>query len=257
MLKRTQLFLAALVFLLMLPLAAPAQMQQEPPTFTMVSEWVIPRAQWNDYVAFGKKNAQPVFEKLLADGTIVGWGMFETIVHQEDRETHGSWFEATSIANLEKTLAELRKLPPNPIVANVKHHDFLIRSPLARRKPGNGTHAYLLVSSTKVQPGKGQEWRELYDKYTKPGYEEAFSNGLLVSFWIDVEQIHTDDPGWRYSVLLYPSADAMDKFGAAGQAAAAKRGAEANQAIGRMFADVTVAGVHRDYFARVIAYGQK
>lgn len=257
MLRRVQFCLAVLVVLLVLPLLASAQMQQEPPTFTMVSEWVIPRAQWDDYVAFGKKNAQPVFEKLLADGTIIGWGMYETIVHQEDRETHGSWFEATSIANIEKTLAELRKLPPNPIINTVKHHDFLIRSPLARRKVGNGTNGYLLVASTKVQPGKGQEWRDLYDKYTKPGYEEAFANGLLTGFWIDVEQVHTDDPGLRYSVLLFPSADAMDKFGAAGQAAAAKRGAEANQAIGRMFADVSVAGVHRDYFARVIAYGQK
>jgi len=253
--RRKFAFLVCL--LLLAPLAALAQ-QQEPSTFTDVAEWTIPRAQWAEYEAFNKKNVQPIFEKLLADGTIISWGIFTTMVHQEDRETHGSWFEATSIANLEKALAELIKTP-NPIIngTGIKHHDLLLRSPSRRSRAGAGSNGYLWVSSSHVQPGKGQDWRELFDKYTKPVYDELLANGTISSYWLQVEYVHTDNPGWRSVVYVAPNADAIDKVRAAFDAAAQKRGADANRGIGQSFADVTVAGAHRDYAARVISYGQK
>ncbi len=217
-----------------------------------------PRAQWANFVDFNEKNGKPVLDKLLADGTIIGYGTYATIVHQEERETHGTWFEATSIANLEKALGELLKLPPNPaIIAGAKHHDILLRSPLHRSKTARGTNGYLWVSSTQLQPGKGQEWRELFDKYTKPVYEELLANGIILAYWIDVEQVHTDNPNWRHVVYLTANADAIGKVGAAFEAAGQKRGPDANRGIARAFADITVAGAHRDYFARVTNYARK
>jgi hypothetical protein len=254
--KQIFLLLVTLLLAQAAPVVISAQ-QQEPPTFTMVSEWVIPRAQWAEYEASTKKNAQPVFEKFLADGTIISWGTYATVVHQEDRETHGSWFETTSLDNIQKVLAELAKLPPNPIVNGVKHHDFLMRAPLHRSRAASGSNAYLWVSTTQVQPGKGEEWRELFDKYNKPVYDELLTNGTISAYWVEVEQVHTDNPNWRNVVYVAPNADALDKVGAAFQAAGQKRGPDANRAVGRAFADVSVAGAHRDYFARVISYGQK
>jgi hypothetical protein len=223
----------------------------------MVSEWVIPRAQWAEYEAFNKKSAQPLFERFLADGTILSWGIYATVVHQEERETHGSWFETASLANVQKVLAELAKLAPNPVINTVKHHDFLLRAPLRRNRAASASSGYLLVNSILVQPGKGQEWRELFDKYNKPVYEELLANGTISTYWVHVEQVHTDDPGRRYVVYVVPNADGLDKVGAAFQAAGRKRGTEANQAVGRAFTDVSVAGSHRDYFARIINYSQK
>ena len=199
--KRSFFLGTMFVLLLLAPLVASAQQQQEPPTFTFVAEWAIPRAQWADFVAFNEKNGKPALDKLLADGTLIGYGTYATVVHQEERETHGTWFEATSIANIEKALGELLKLPPNPaITTGAKHHDFLLRSPLHRTKAARGTNGYLWVSSTQLQPGKGQEWRELFDKYTKPVYDELLANGTILAYWIDVEQVHTDNPNWRYVV---------------------------------------------------------
>ncbi len=255
--KRVSLLLAMLALMLLAPLAASAQ-QQEPPTFTYVSEWAVPRAQWLEYQAAREKNTKPIFEKMLADGTIIGWGMYTTAVHDESGITHGVWYEATSIAALERVLGEFLKLPPSPMqLAATKHHDYLLRSTLHRSKAASGSNGYLWVSSTQVQPGKGQEWRELWDKYTKPIYDELLADGTILGYWIDVEQVHTDNPNWRYVVYLAPNADAVGKVGAAFEAAGQKRGAEANRGIGRAFADVTVAGVHRDFFARVTHYAQK
>ena len=108
----------ALVFVTLLgaPLAALAQTPPEPSTYTYVSEWTIPRAQWADWEAFGEKNARPIFEKLMADGTIQSWGLYVTTLHVEGYPTHGSWFETADIASVYKVLAALAKLPANPIM---------------------------------------------------------------------------------------------------------------------------------------------
>ena len=60
--KRVSFLLLALAMLLLTSLAASAQQQPLPVTY--VSEWTIPRAQWDEYVSFVKKNTQPILEKL-------------------------------------------------------------------------------------------------------------------------------------------------------------------------------------------------
>ncbi len=255
--KRVSLLLAMLALMLLAPLAVSAQ-QQEPPTFTYVSEWAVPRAQWADWVAYAQKNTKPIFEKAMADGTIIGWGMYTTVVHDDSGITHGSWYEATSIAAIEKVGAELAKLPQNTILtAATKHRDYLLRSTFHRSKAASGSNGYLWVNATQIQPGKGQQWRELWDKYNKPYFEELHASGTLLAYWIDVEQVHTENPGWVYVVYTAASADAVDKVGSGLAARAQKRSPEENRAIGEAFAGVTVAGTHRDFFARVSHYSQK
>jgi hypothetical protein len=41
-------------------------------------------------------------KKAMAEGAIVSYGSFAVINHQEGAPTHGSWFTATSMANLMK-----------------------------------------------------------------------------------------------------------------------------------------------------------
>jgi len=255
--KQISILLTAFALLLLAPLVASAQ-QQEPPTFTFVSEWAIPRAQWPEYQAAREKNTKPIFDKMLADGTIIGWGMYVTVVHDESGITHGTWYEATSIAALERVLGELIKLTPSPTqLAATKHRDYLLRSSLRRAKAGSQANGYLWVGAYQVQPGKGREWRDLWDKNSKPLVEELFANGTISAYWVEGEQVHTDNPGWIYVVWTAPNADAVDKFFAAATARSQKRSAEENRAIGDAFAAVSVAGTHRDFFARVTHYAQK
>ncbi len=250
--------LAAWAVLLVAPLRVSAQAQQEPPNFLYVSEWAIPRAHWADWVASNEKNNKPLYDKMVADGTLIDYGMYTTIVHDDSGITHGSWFEATNIAALEKVLAELRKLPPNPIAnAATKHRDYLLRTSLRRTKAASGTNGYLWVSATQVQAGKGQEWRALWDKYSKPLFEELMANGTLLMYEVEGEQVHTENPGRVYIVWMTANADAMDKFFAAAAARGQKRSAEENRAIGEAFSAVSVPSAHRDIFARVNHYAQK
>src|ERR1700746_1941435 len=87
--------------------AAPAE---KAPVYTYVSEWTVPRAMWAD---FKKEDDADVdaMKKGVADGTLISFGTFAVLNHQEGEPTHGSWFSATSMANLMKFLEGLRNAP--------------------------------------------------------------------------------------------------------------------------------------------------
>jgi hypothetical protein len=254
--KRVLLILAALPLLLLVSLAASAQQQ---PTYIMVSEWTIPRAQWTDWVAFGEKNAKPIYEKFAGDGTILSWGTYANIVHVEGQATHASWYETSSLAGIEKVLAELTKIPPSPIMtaATTKHRDFLLQTQIRQSRAGSGTNGFLRVNNTMVQAGKGQQWRELWEKYNKPLFDEMLASGAILGYWVGGEQVHTEDPGGVFIAFLTPNAEGVDSFFKGAAARGQKRSAEENRAIGEAFAGVTVGSAHRDSYARVLNYGVK
>lgn len=249
-------FLTLLCLLLAVPGVGRTQ-QMEPPAYIFVAEWDVPRAQWNDYVAFGEKNSRPVLERFAADGTLMSWGSFATIVHETKGITHGVWWAAGSLAAVEKVREELIKLPPNPAAAGAAHHDHLLRSIIHRARGGTSGSGYILVGFSVVKPGKGQEWRSLWDKYNKPVFDELLANGTIIMYEIDVEQVHTENPGLRYIVSMTSSAEGLDKARAAFVAAEQKRSAEENRAIGQSFSETLEPGAHRDYFARVTSFWHK
>ena len=55
--------------------------QAQPQHYTFVAEWAVERSQWSEFVNNFERNSRPVLERLLADGTLVGWGAFEAVVH--------------------------------------------------------------------------------------------------------------------------------------------------------------------------------
>jgi hypothetical protein len=197
-------------------------------------------------------------ERLLAEGALVSYGAFTSIVHETGGTTHGVWWEAPSIAGIMRVRDELLQQPPNPaMVAATGHRDYFLRSLIHRSRSVSPTSGYVWVSYNQVQPGKAREWRELWEKYTKPVFDELLANGTFSMYEVQVEQVHTDDPGGRFVVYVAPSADAADKVRAAFAALSQKRGEVETRAIAGAFADVTVPGTHRDFFAQVVIYATK
>lgn len=248
---KMHLVFAMLCLLLVAPIVASAQ-QQEAPIYTYVALWNVPRAQWADFTAFREKNNRPVLERMYADGTIVSWGSFATVVHEENGYTHGTWYAATSIAALQRVLEELLKLPPNPAAAGAKHRDHLLRSLVHRRRTTSTTSGYLSVAAFQAQPGRGGEWLDLWKRYFQPMYDEWLAKGTISAYEVEVEQIHTENPNWRYIVTVAPNAEALDKITAAISALFEK-----NPTLGAAFAPLSVPGAHWDYLARVSAFTQK
>ena len=232
--------------------------QTVPRTLRYMSEWTIAPQQWDTYTKELDDRVRPVFQRLMADGTVMDWGTYTSLIAEDNGITHGMWFEITSLAGVEKVLGELAKLPPSKIAQSAsKHHDMLLRTNLRRSKPTNGSNGYYYFNSTLTLPGKTGKWREWWDKYQKPMYEQFLADGLVTTFEVDSGEMHTMDPNWVYLIYVAPTADALDRINDAFLSRAKKRTPEEGQAISDAYDAVVVPGSHRDYFARALSYASK
>jgi len=95
--KRTRKLFAGLCGLAMLSLCAIAsgaqtsEVKEKPPMYSYVANWQIPRARWPEMQKANSAD-KPILDKALADGTIVGYGDDENVVHQADGPTHDNWW---------------------------------------------------------------------------------------------------------------------------------------------------------------------
>lgn len=227
--------------------------------YTYVAEWRLERGKTDEFLSyFEEKGAKPVLDRMLSDGTIVEWGLSANVVHTEEGTTHSVWWTAPSVAGTQKVLSELYKLPPNPgMTAVQKHHDHLLRSIVYRTRGSGAATGFFHINYTRVQPGKGPEWRELWEKYAKPTYEGLLADGTLLAYGVDAEWIHTDDPGGRFSWYTTPDAEGIDKVNAAFAALREQSGPEASRAIGAAFRETVVAEAHRDGLESLLHYVRK
>src|SRR5260370_19031778 len=128
MMKRMAGLLLILLAVMLVPAALP-QMEPTPVVYTYVSQFQVPRANWAQYAEDSEKTVVPIVEKLTADGTILSWSTFETVVHTPDGYTHGAAWSSTSISGLMKVLDEVRKGGPRPgQIAAIQHADLLMRT---------------------------------------------------------------------------------------------------------------------------------
>src|ERR1700751_1770025 len=129
------------------------EVKEKPAMYSYVANWQIPRAQWAD---MEKANAadKAILDKALADGTIVGYGNDENLVHQPDGETHDNWWSAMSMAGLIKVLDAFYASPNNASPAlnsATKHWDLILVSRYYNWKSGAYKSGYTHVGLYKLK----------------------------------------------------------------------------------------------------------
>ncbi len=207
---------AAAFLLTAAPVRAQSPAAEKPAVYTYVSEWAVPRAMWADYKKEDDADLESM-KKAMAEGTIVSYGSFAVLNHQEGSPTHGSWFTATSMANLMKVLEGLRNAPgaTAPVLAASKHWDFILRSTEHNGHAGTFTNGYLRVARWPAKAG-GSDPDGKIQRATMVGIlEKLFVDGALHSYTIDEEVVHSEDPGTTYVVFVANGAEGLDKFDAA------------------------------------------
>ena len=111
MLKRLASLLVIVLAVLLVPAALP---QMEPtPTVYVCKPVQVPGRIGRRTRRIPRRWPFPSW-KMTANGTIIRWSTFETVVHTADGYTHGTAWESTSIAGLMKVLDEVRKAGPRP-----------------------------------------------------------------------------------------------------------------------------------------------
>jgi hypothetical protein len=239
----------ALALLWAIPTWAQSNMEEKekPAMYTYVAEWNAPRADWP---AIDKINAseKDLLTKLVADGTLVGFGWYSTTAHQVEASTQGSWFSAMSMANLMKALDAIKAQPgaQNDVLGRAKHWDFILQSRHYAYHTGSFENSYLRVASWKVKPRSGETFENAVNHYIIPLLDKLLADGAIHGYQVDREAIHSQDPGNVFVALVTNGADGLDKFYAGLEAAE-----KANPLGGPAFGSSVDDSAHRDYLAFV------
>jgi hypothetical protein len=199
--------------------AQTAEVKEKPRLYTYESNWVFPRARWGDVDKDNAGSTQKILAPALADGTVVGYGDDETLVHTADGPTHDNWWQATSMAGLMKVLDAFYKSGGTSnglLLSSTKHWDQVFVSRFYNWHPGSWKGAYGHASVYKLKADAPNDAVETLSKSLfVPLFEKLLADGAIVEYEIDEETIHTESPDQFFIYYLAPTADGLDKVNAA------------------------------------------
>jgi hypothetical protein len=226
---------------------------EKAPRYTYVSEWAVPRAMWGDYQK-SQAGEDEAMKKLVADGALISYGSFSVLNHQEGSPTHGTWFSASSVAGLMKVLEGLRSGPDatGPVLSVSKHWDYILESKDYNAHSGNFKNGYLRVGHWKYKGGANDPDGKILKGTMVALLEKLLADGALHSYQIDVEAVHSEDPGAFYVAIVANGAEGIDKF-----IAAIDENEKKNPAGWAGFGSLLSTEGHRDFLAHVDAMSVK
>jgi hypothetical protein len=224
--------------------AQTSEVKEKPPMFTYVANWQIPRSHWADMEKSNSANS-PILEKALANGTIVGYGNDENLVHQPDGETHDNWFSAMSMAGLINVLDQFYSAPnltSDVLASSTKHWDVIFVSHYYNWHPGSYKGAYTHVGAYKLKTDAPDDAVDTLSKnLIVPLLEKMLSDGTILEYEVDTMAIHTEAPGTFWISYVAPKPEGLDKV----LAAIADR-AKTQPLNGSAFGSMTDSNGHRD-----------
>ena len=196
--------------------AAQSQSAEKPPLYTYVSEWTVPRAMWADYLK-GDVADLDIMKKAVADGSIVSYGAYTVVNHQEGQPTHGTWFSATSMANILKALENVRTAPgaTAPPLAAAKHWDYIMESHNYEAHSGTFTNGYLRVGTWRTKADSSDPEGKILKATMVAVLEKLMADGALHAYQVDQEVVHSTDVGTLFVAIVTNGPEGVDKFNAA------------------------------------------
>lgn len=248
------------LFLLLVCFAALGQQtpaQQQPLTFYY--DYRVNAGKEEEFMNLIKTVGAPVRDKLMAEGVILAWGMETPILRYPGGTTNLIWFSVANMEGVEKVLlameaqqakleaeakASKSKTPSQRIGETVdmsKTRDWLTVDLVFRAgpNPAPGVLPVTRYNFAKVKPGKGAEYRSLWEKYNKPVFDKLLADGALLAFGFATEAIKTDGDFTHFVWMAAPNMAGLDKIAAAFAADRERRTADERNSIGQAFADVT------------------
>jgi hypothetical protein len=225
-----------------------SEVKEKAPMYSYVSNWVIPRAQWADVE---KNNAadEQILQQAVANGTLVGYGSDQNLVHSPDGFTHDNWWAAMSMAGLFNVLDQIYKSgnAVSPVfVGSTKHWDGVYVSRYYNWRPGSWKDGYVYVAAYTLKADAPHDAVETLSKnLIAPLLEKLLADGTLQEYEVDTQALHSTAPGTFIIVYVCPKAEGLDKVNAA-----LRESMKANPLGGPAFASMVDTSAHRDELAR-------
>ena len=192
---------------------------------------------------------RPLMEKLVAAGTITGYGAYTNLIHQDGEATHGSWFTATSEGRLMKALEAVYANPGSttaPVEAASKHWDYIMVSSVYNQRSGKSEGGYFTAQQWDVKPGQMRAYMERMKSALVPVMERLLADGCISSYGLATEDYHTQKVGRVIAYFTTADASGLDKVNAAFDEVYAK-----NPTLNSAIQSMTEREGHRDFMNRL------
>jgi hypothetical protein len=261
-----------------------AQQEQQPLTFWY--EYHVNPGKEDEFLNLVKTVGAPVRDKLMADGVVMAWGVDTPVIRVPENATHLIWYMVADYAGVEKVDAAMREQiakltaeaakgsgsaagkkgaasasdPTARVLAITdfaKTHDYLTRSIVSgfiNEHPSAGALPASRYSFVKVKPGKGAEYRKAWEKYNKPVFDKMVADGTILAYALVVEEVRTDGDFTHYTWIATKDLATQDKARAEFLADRAKRSPEEQEAITRLFAELTDPDANRTQLTRALIF---
>jgi hypothetical protein len=261
-----------------------AAQEQQPLTFWY--EYHVNPGKEDEFLDLVKTVGGPVRDKLMADGVVMAWGVEVPVIRVPENATHLIWYMVADYAGVEKVetamRAQIAKLTeesakgsgsaagkkgapaasgPTARVLTItdfaKTHDYLTRSIVSgfsNEHPPAGVLPCSRYSFVKVKPGKGAEYRRAWEKYNKPVFDKMIADGTIAAYALVVEDVRTDGDFTHYTWIATKDMATQDKARAEFLADRNKRSPEEQEAIARLFAELTDPDANRTQLTRAVIF---
>jgi|ERR1051325_9066705 hypothetical protein len=227
--RRILFLLAALC----LALTAFAQTPPAPPQLTWIRYYEATPGHEMELTKLLADSSKPVFDKLIADKKVIGWGIAIPMSHTGEPWTHVAYValadwsavEAMSSAfeavDAKMSAADLKKMDEQFMAALKPNamRDVVIRH-LVQGGPSNMTKPkYIGVDTYVIKPGRFEDAVGLFNEWAKPTFGDVAAKGGKVGPWgLSVQEMVTT-PGWTHMIWYFMNdLTAIDEMNAADMA---------------------------------------
>jgi hypothetical protein len=184
------------------------------PMYGYISNWQIPRAHWAEMKNQPAAEKQ-IMDKAMADGTLLGYGNDQNLVHTEDGWTHDDWFVSSSMGGLMKVLKELYAsgtATSSVLGTATKHYDLVLESRYYGWHPGSYQDGIVSVSAYKLKKdAPGNALDTISGDVVAPLLEKLLADGTITEYEIDTMAVHTSAPGSFWIVTVVKDPASLDK----------------------------------------------
>lgn len=253
-----------------------AQQTEAPPSpFTFWYDYTVKPGREAEFLDLVKTVGGPVRDKLMAEGVVTAWGVEVPLLRYPGGPTHTVWFSTNDWAGIARVQAAMTEQLAKPSAAAkggramtnaerslevfdvAKTRDWLTRDLEAgygKAMPAPATLPVTRYSFVKVHPGKGREYRQLFDRYNKPVLEKLVADGVILAWGLAVEDVKTAGEFTHFSWVVAPDMAAFDKLRAAFNADRDRRSQEERDAVNASFVALLDVDASRSSVARSIVF---
>ena len=270
------------LFTILLSCISAAAQQKQPQPLTFWYEYSINGGKEDEFMDLVKTVGQPVRDKLMADGVVLGWGVEVPLLRVPGSSTHVIWYAVSDWSGVEKVDSAMRaqiakmsedtsksaagKKGQKPaasvterlreIADMAKTHDYLTRDLVANEisTPPAGVMPYTRYGYVKAKPGKGGDYRKAWEKYNKPVYDKLLADGVIIGYGLSVEEVRTDGDFTHFTWFETKDLASMEKVRNAFMADRDRRSQDEQDAMANLFGSLLDLDASRAEVNRSIIY---